>query len=224
MSDLPMPLAGRLRRPGWRDTRLVLGLLLVLGSVVLGSVVMRAADDRSPVFTAHRALVPGQRLTEADLVRVEVHLGGLSDLYLAAGSALAPNKVVLRAVQRGELVPRTAVGSQAEVAVQPVTLTVSTAVASTLQVGTEVDVYADLPSAGVGTGAVTFAGPELVLRRVAISSLPADNSALGGSATGDQAVQVMVPTERVKELIGQVDRGARVTLVPVAGTTVRVDR
>jgi hypothetical protein len=224
VSDLPLPLAARLRRPGWRDTRLVVGVLLVLGSVVLGSTVMRAADARSPVFTARSALVPGQRLTETDLVRVDVHLGALSDLYVAAGAALAPHQVVLRVVPAGELVPRAAVGSQAQVAVQPLTLMVTAGAASTLQVGSEVDVYADLPAAGAGTGAIASAGPELVLRRVAVSSLPENGSALGGSTTGDHAVQVMVPTERVKDLIGQVDRGARVTLVPVAGTTVRVDR
>jgi hypothetical protein len=217
-------LAARLRRPGWRDTRLVVGVLLVLGSVVLGSTVMRAADARSPVFTARSALVPGQRLTESDVVRVDVHLGPLSDLYVPATAALAPHQVVLRAVPAGELVPRAALGPQAQVAVQPVTLTVAAGAASTLQVGSEVDVYADLPAAGAGTGAVTFAGPELVLRRVAVSSLPENGSALGGSTTGDRAVQVMVPTERVKDVIGQVDRGARLTLVPVAGTTVRVDR
>jgi hypothetical protein len=185
---------------------------------------MRAADARSPVFTARSALVPGQRLTETDLVRVDVHLGALSDLYVAAGAALAPHQVVLRVVPAGELVPRAAVGSQAQVAVQPLTLMVTAGAASTLQVGSEVDVYADLPAAGAGTGAIAFAGPELVLRRVVVSSLPENGSALGGSTTGDHAVQVMVPTERVKDLIGQVDRGARVTLVPVAGTTVRVDR
>ncbi len=225
MSDLPLPLAARLRRPGWRDTRLVVGILLVLGSVVLGSTVMRAADARSPVFTARSALVPGQRLTESDLVRVDVHLGALSDLYLPAGSgARTPSGACFGRCRRGSWCPARRSGPQAQVAVQPLTLMVTAGAASTLQVGSEVDVYADLPAAGASTGAVTFAGPELVLRRVAVSSLPENGSALGGSTTGDHAVQVMVPTERVKDLIGQVDRGARVTLVPVAGTTVRVDR
>lgn len=224
MSDLPVPLAARLRRPGWRDTRLIIGLVLVLGSMVLGSVVMRAADARSPAFTARSALVPGQPLTEADLVRVDVHLGALSDLYVAARSSLAPHQVVLRPVRAGELVPRGAIGSEATVAVQPLTLMVPPAAAATLQVGSEVDVYADLPAAGSGTAAVSYVGPELVLRRVAVSGLPESTSGLGGSVSGDRGVQVMVPTERVKDLIGQVDRGARITLVPVAGTAARVDQ
>lgn len=223
MSDLPTPSAARLRPPRWTDARLIVGVLLVLGSVVLGSVVVRAADQRSAVYAARGALVPGQRLTEADLVRVDVHLGSLSDRYLTAVTPLPTPLVVLRAVPAGELVPVQAIGAESEVAVQPLTLMVDPLAAVSLQVGSEVDVYADLPS-GTGGGGASFSGPELVLQRAAISSLPQPSTSLGGASSGDRAVQVMVPTARVKDLIAAVDRGARITLVPVPGTTVRVDR
>ena len=232
MSDLPIPSAARLRPPRWTDARLVVGVLLVLGSVVLGSVVVRAADQRSAVYAARGALVPGQRLTEADLVRIDVHLGALSDRYLTATAPLPTPLVVLRAVPAGELVPVQAVGAQSAVGVQPLTLVVDPLVAVSLQVGSEVDVYADLPSSGTGSssaggsgvGATSFSGPELVLQRVPVSSLPQPSPGLGGSSGTDRAVQVMVPVARVKDLIAAVDRGARMTLVPVPGTTIRVDR
>jgi hypothetical protein len=120
-------------------------------------------------------------------------------------------------------VPVQAIGAESEVAVQPLTLMVDPLAAVSLQVGSEVDVYADLPS-GTGGGGASFSGPELVLQRAAISSLPQPSTSLGGASSGDRAVQVMVPTARVKDLIAAVDRGARITLVPVPGTTVRVDR
>lgn len=239
MSDLPTPSASRLRPPRWTDARLVVGVLIVLGSVVLGSVVVRGADQRSPVYSARVALVPGQRLTEADLVRVDVHLGPVSDRYLTPVTLRPRPLVVLRAVPAGELVPGDAVGDEASAGVQPLTLVVDPLVAVSLQVGSEVDVYADLPSAtgpgagaGAGGGAVggamggatSFTGPELVLQRVPISSLPQPSSGLGGASSSDRAVQIMVPTGRVKEVIAIVDRGARMTLVPVSGTTIRVDR
>ena len=50
MTDLPTPTATRLRRPSWRDSRLLVGVLLVLVSTVLGSVVVARADDRVPVY------------------------------------------------------------------------------------------------------------------------------------------------------------------------------
>lgn len=223
VSDLPVPLAARLRPPRWADARLAVGVLLVLGSVVTGSVVVRAADQRAPVYTARGALVPGQRLTQADLLRVDVHLGDVSEHYLTATAPLPSPLVVLRPVPAGELVPVQAVGPESAVGVQPLTLVVDPLVAVSLQVGSEVDVYADLPS-GTGVGGTTFSGPELVLQRVPVSNLPQPSSALGGASGSDRAVQIMVPTVRVKDLIAAVDRGARMTLVPVPGTTIRLDR
>jgi len=34
----------------------------------------------------------------------------------------------------------------------------------------------------------------------------------------------MAPTDRIRELIASVDQGARVTVVPVAGSSVRVEQ
>ena len=82
MSDLPTPTASRVRAPSWRDSRLLVGLLLVLVSTVLGSVVVARADDRVPVYAARGDVAPGQRLTEADVVRVDVLLGDGAAGYL----------------------------------------------------------------------------------------------------------------------------------------------
>ncbi len=54
MTDLPTPVASRLRAPSWRDSRLLVGVLLVVLSVVLGAVVVARADDRVPVYAAAR--------------------------------------------------------------------------------------------------------------------------------------------------------------------------
>ena len=82
MTDLPVPTARRIQPPGWRDARLLVGVLLVLASVALGSVVVARADDRVPVYAARVALVPGQPVTADDLRRVDVQLGSEPDRYL----------------------------------------------------------------------------------------------------------------------------------------------
>jgi hypothetical protein len=203
---------------------LVVGVLLVLASLVLGSVVVSSADDRVPSYAARTALVPGQRVTEADLVRVDVQLGDASGVYLSARRALGPDRFVLRPVHGGELVPATAIGGRDAVGVQPLTIVVDAGSAAALQVGSQVDVYSDAPAGGGASGGTTFAGPELVLERVSVSSLPQDAGGLGSGSSAGQAVQVMVPTDRVKDIIGRVDQGARVTVVPVAGSVLKVDR
>src|SRR3954452_22866223 len=46
------PTPRRVRPPRWLDLRLVLGVLLVLGSVLLGARVVTAADATVPVWAA----------------------------------------------------------------------------------------------------------------------------------------------------------------------------
>ena len=224
MTDLPLPRAARLQRPGWRDTRLVVGVLLVLASVALGSYVVTHADDRTAVYAAREPLVPGQQLSEDDLTRVDVQLGPELSRYLGATQGLAPDRFVLREVSAGELVPAGAVGGKDDVGVQPLTLSVDAGSAAALRVGTRVDVYVNPADQSAGSSGAAFTGPELALRGVSVSSLPKTSGGLGGGSGGDRAIQVMAPTERIKDIIGDVDLGARVTVVPVVGASVRVDQ
>jgi hypothetical protein len=224
MTDLPVPKAARLKRPGWRDARVLVGVLLVLASVALGGFVVAHADDRTPVYAARGPLVPGQRLSDDDLSRVDVQLGAALPRYLSATAVLAPDRFVLRPVAAGELVPEAAVGGRTEVGVQPLVLTVDAGSAAALQVGSTVDVYVNRadPAASDPTGG--FVGPELTLEAVSVSSLPRASGGLGGGSTGERAVQVMAPTPRIKEIIAAVDQGARITLVPVPGSSLRVEQ
>jgi hypothetical protein len=225
MTDLAAPKAVRLQRPGWRDTRLLVGVLLVLSSVVLGAFVVAHVDDRTAVYAARGPLVPGQRLTDDDLSRVDVQLGPELPAYLSATVGLAPGRFVLRPVPAGELVPAAAVGDRSEVGVQPLVLTVGAGSAAALEVGSTVDVYVNrVDPADGGTSAARFVGPELTLEAVSVSSLPRSSGGLGGGSAGDRAVQVMAPTPRIKEIIAAVDLGARVTVVPVAGSAPRVEQ
>ena len=224
MSDLPVPQGTRLKRPGWRDTRLVVGVLLVLASVVLGSVVVAHADDRTAVYAARGPLVPGQQLGADNLTRVDVQLGSELPRYLSAAQGLAPGQYVLREVSAGELVPAGAVGRRDQVGVQPLTLSVEAGSAAGLRVGSRVDVYVNPADRGAGPGAKAFTGPELALTGVSVSSLPKTSGGLGGGSAGDRAIQVMAPTQRIRDIIADVDLGARITVVPVVGTSLRIEQ
>ena len=87
--DLPAPVAPRLRRPGWRDPRLLAGVAMVAGSVALGSWAVRSAQSTVPVYVARTALVPGDRVEPGALLVQDVQLGAV-DLggYLRADRAL----------------------------------------------------------------------------------------------------------------------------------------
>lgn len=216
MTDLPTPAASRLRRPSWRDSRLLVGVLLVLLSTVLGAAVVARADDRVPVYAANTQVAPGQRLTEADLVRVDVLLGDGAASYLPADAPPPHDTWALRELRPGELVPAAAVGRAADVDVQQVALDVDATSASALTNGSVVDVYVNRPAKGSGVGLPTYAGPERALEGVSVVRVAGEDGVLGASAE-TRAVHVMVPREQVQDVVADVDAGARITLVPVPG-------
>lgn len=216
MSDLPTPTASRLRTPSWRDSRLLVGLLLVLVSTVLGSVVVARADDRVPVYAARGDVAPGQRLTEADVMRVDVLLGDGAAGYLPADRPLPADTWSLRPLRPGELIPLTGVGAAATVDVQQVALLVDATSAAAISSGSVVDVYVNRPKEGTTVGLPTYTGPERALEAVSVVRVAGEDGVLGGSAQ-TRAVHVMVPRASVRDVVADVDLGARITLVPVPG-------
>lgn len=217
MPDIATPKASRLQKPSWKDTRLLVGILLVLVATVLGSLTVAAADDRVPMYAASGQLVPGEPLGADRLTRVDVQLGDRSSRYLSATASLPANAYVLREVRPGELVPLSAVGSQSEVDLQPLTLVVDARSAAPLTVGSVVDVYVNPVDPKSNAGGRDFTGAELALESVTVAGLPQTGGRLSGSEA-ERAVQVMVPKDRIQDLIGEVDLGAKVTLVPVPGS------
>ena len=93
---LPAPVAPRLRRPSWRDPRLLVGLLLVLSAVVVGARVVSAADETEPYYVAVATLTPGDAVGSADVRVVRARLQDVSPGYLSAASDLPAGMVASR--------------------------------------------------------------------------------------------------------------------------------
>src|SRR5438270_13008464 len=104
VSELSSSRAARLATPRWLDTRLVLGILLVLFAVVAGARVFASADHYSRVYVAKHDLVPGERVAAGDLAVGRVRLDGQGALYVAAGSEPI-GYVVTRYVGAHEFLP-----------------------------------------------------------------------------------------------------------------------
>ncbi len=205
--------ARRLRPPSWRDSRLVVGVLLILASVALGVRLVAAADHRVPVYAAARPLIPGERLDGAHLARVEVNLGGAFDAYLPAADP-PPQGVVLREVRVGELVPAAALGPLDAGARRAVTVPVAPASARVLTAGSIVDLWVS-DAQGPSLGA-----PRLLLLSAPVARVPGPDEARLASAP-TVGVQVMVPVDDVGKVIAAVDSGSRITLVPNPGSAQR---
>jgi hypothetical protein len=218
MTDLPDRPVQRLRKPSWRDSRLIAGVLLVLAATALGSLVVARADDRLPVYVAADTLLPGDRLTADKLERRDVQLDSSMPAYLAADRDVPGDSYLVREVKRGELVPVSALVGQSQVTVQTVTLLVDATSARPLVRGSVIDVYANaLKPDG---GPEDFVGPKLLLKQVVVAATPEESERFGARSDA-LPVRALVPVDKVADVIGHLDSGSRITVVPVAGSDVR---
>ena len=206
----------RVRPPRWLDLRLVLGVLLVLGSVLLGARVVAAADATVPVWSAAGDLAAGTVLTAGDLVAVDVRLDDVAGAYLAT-STRPDGRTLARAVRSGELLPRTALEEPAEL-VQLALPVQAGYVPPGLDRGQVVDVYAVAdPAAGAtGAGDVSVA---LVVAAAPVQAISGRTEGVLSTATTTVQVVVSVPADQAPAVLGAI--GGRPLVVVVHGS---VDR
>jgi hypothetical protein len=219
MAELPKPTATRLQKPSWRDSRLVVGVVLVLLSTTVGAKAIAAADDTVPMYAAAASLVPGQPVRQKDVRRVDVQLGADRHSYVSADHDIAPNTFALRDVRPGELLPVSALGTRDAVNLKPVSVPVDGGGAGQLAAGSVVDVWVnakDPSSAGEKYGR-----PAKTIEAAPVVRTPDTSGGGLGAVSGMTAVQIMVPEERVQALIAAIDQGAKITLVPVPGSPTR---
>lgn len=210
MSEMPAsPKASRLATPGWLDSRLVLGVLLVLTSVVVGARVLSAADRSQSVWATTRDLAPGTQLTDRDLSRMRVRLFGHADRYVT-GSGPAPTGYFLRrGVGAGELLPLNALSEPgADVAFRAVTVPVKRGhLPPDLGRGSQVDVYVS-PEAKAGATGV----PRLVVRSATVMLRRPSGGFAGGS--DDEPVVLRLRPVDVPLVLAAMSEG-RIDLVGV---------
>jgi SAF domain len=184
------PVPRRVRPPRWLDLRLVLGVLLVLGSVLLGARVVAGADRTVPVWAAAGDLAAGTVLTADDLVPVDVRLDDASGAYLST-STQPPGRTLSRAVRRGELLPRSALDATSA-QVQLALPVQAGYVPPGLGRGSRVDVYA-LPAATGQAGPATEPAVVAVVRDATVQAVSGRSQGVLSTPTTTVQVVVSVP-------------------------------
>ena len=201
-TDLPRPAASRLPRARWLDTRLVVGLLLVLLSVALGAKVVTEADERVQVWSVTRDLGADTPLGPDDVRITSVRLDDAAAAYVSAGEDLS-GVVLRRPVGRGELLPVSAVARAGAREQRRMVIEVDRVGVAGLTKGRVVDVYV-VPAE---TGDEDPGPPELVLAGVTVAEdVRSSDGAFGGSS--DRAgVTVLVDRDDVPAVIDAVAHG-----------------
>lgn len=203
MSAANGPTAGRLKRPSWRDPRLMIGLVLIAIAVVAVAASVRASDHTLPYYAASHVLTPGTALSESDVVVARVRVAG--GVYVPANGEHAPwGDVVTRVVGQGELLPADAVARAVDVDVRAVAVRTATPLAEDIGAGSVVDVWLT---------AQTDDGPlsTSVADSLVVSQVEHEDGAFAvGSA---ETVYVLVPQAGMGDFLGALATDGEISIV-----------
>ncbi len=202
----PKAEAPRLKRPSWKDPRLLIGLLLVLASTAGVIALLESQDTTTEVYSARQDIAVGSSLTPDDVVPVPVQLGDAAGSYLLVSEGIPDRAVITRLVTEGELIPAGAIGRHDDLDRKPVGLTVEDPLPSGTSTGDRVDVWVSLR-----TDTNSYGEPRLLLEAAEVAELTVGESALGASSS--TLVQVLVEDGAMPDLLDALSNDARIAVV-----------
>ena len=191
-SNLSSPTARRVQiQSTWRQPKFVVGCALIVASVVMGALIVGAADDRVMVWSATRDLAAGTVVTSDDLAEVAVAMDQ-AGRYLSSAQTSVLGRRTSRALGKDELVALSAVAA-GDVDTRLITVPVEPVHAPTdLAHGDRVDVYSSPRDAATAGGS-----SRLVLTNVLVSQLSTDVD----TARGELAVVLDVRADQAAAIV-----------------------
>lgn len=199
----------RLRRPRWKDPRLIVGIVLVVASVLMGALLVSRLAETTPVLVARSPIVPGDVIGPDNLATVEMRLGEQDGLYVGSLGAIPSGAVATRTVQAGELIPLSAVGQAGDVPLRPIVIPVDATVAESVTPGATVELWHTSPEEDDGTSA----DAELLVSAGIVRNVD-EGSSLGMRS---MAVEVLVPQEDLPAVLKVLSRDERLDVIGVPG-------
>jgi len=196
----------RLRRPSWKDPRLLMGVLLVLVSVAGVVFLVNSADRTTEVYAARDGIAVGEPLTPENVVRARVRLGETEQHYIPVESGLPEGVVAVQRIGKDQLVPRASLGDVDELDRKPVALSISETLPSQAVAGARVDVWVAQPDAKNG-----YSEPKLLLPGAEIAEVTSGSTALGSTKT--TVLMVLVEDSQMPALLGAQANDAKISVV-----------
>lgn len=195
----------RLRKPSWKDPRLLLGILLVLASIAGVVSLVRAAETSIVVYAAKDDIPVGQPVGLDQLVPVEVRLGATAARYLTEGN-LPSGRVAVQRTSKGDLVPVSSLGSNDVLHRSPVAIILQEPLPTEAVAGARADIWIALPDGRNG-----FGEPRLLIPAAEIAHVQSAASGLGGPR--ETVVHVLVDPDKLPQLLGAQANKAKVSVV-----------
>ena len=199
------PIAGRMRRPTWKDPRLLIGIALIALAVIGVSSVVRSADTTSPYYVARDTIAPGTVVTESHVVVAHVRVS--SGTYAAPGQ-WEPGQVATRVIGQGELVPLGALSPADGFTGRPVAVRTALPLAATVERGSVVDVWLTVRDDDGPRSSLVASG--LVVAEV-------DRTSGAFSVGHSETVYVVVPTHQMASFLDTLATPGDISVVGLAG-------
>jgi len=183
------PPADRGRPPGWRDPRLVAGVVIVAVCVLLGARVLSGADDTTAVWTLRHDVPAGTRVGAADVAVTRVRLSDASlQQYVRASGTPASFGTATHDLVRGELLARSSLTSADRVDLVEVPLSVAPDdLPASVREGSLVDVWV---TPKVGDPGADRVRAKLALDDVVVVAVPRSRDSLAPRTTQQVIVGV----------------------------------
>ncbi|HEX2894135.1 MAG TPA: hypothetical protein VHO29_09055 [Marmoricola sp.] len=205
------PQASRAQPAGWRDPRLIVGVVIVAVCVLLGAKVLSRADDTVAVWGLRHDVSAGTSLRADDLVPVRVHFahGGAAG-YLLASRGGPPAGTAAHDLAAGELLPRSALRADGGPALVEVPLSVAPDdLPASVRRGAVVDVWV---TPKVSAGGDDRVRARLALDDVVVVAVPSGGDSLAPRTTrqvivGVDATRAGSATGELAEALGQLADG-----------------
>ncbi|MEI2278966.1 SAF domain-containing protein [Paenarthrobacter ilicis] len=205
MSSSPA-VAPRLKKPSWKDPRLLIGVLLVLASIAGVVVLVGSADKTIQVFAAREEISVGQPVTPEDLIVVEVRLDGIEAGYFTVEQGFVDGGVAVQRVGKNQLVPQESIGKADALNRKPVAIALEEDLPPQAVAGARVDVWVALPGSGKA-----YDDPQLLLPGAEIAQVTSGATTLGASR--DKVILVLVTDQQMPGLLGALANEAKVSVV-----------
>lgn len=199
----------RLRRPRWRDPRLLIGIVLVLLSVIAGMLVVARLAATTTVLVARADVVVGDTLQADDFTIAELRLGEQVARYAGSVDDIPTGAVATATVHAGELLPLSAIGQGDGVQLRPVVVAVDSAVAASVGPGAQVELWTT-PTASSNE---PRASSTLLVDAGVVRSVD-EGSSLGMRS---MTIEVLVPADDVPAVLEALAADDRLDVIAVPG-------
>lgn len=210
------PPARRLTRRRWRDSRLLIGVLLVLVSVVVGARLFASADSTRQWVVARGDLPAGHVIVNGDLTTAPARLDGRTAARYYPGSRLRDltGATLARPVDAGELVSGTDFAGRATQSTRLAPVIVKAGRLPELEPGDHVDVYVFQAGAAAtgpagqggstgqgGTGGQSQAAPAAAAGAESLVLHDVEFVSLEKLASGDRSLTLRVPIDNAIQAV-----------------------